>query len=142
MAGVYRAAPPRPPVARPGAALLGGGAPRTIAAFATLGPLTGVAFATAGATRLAVGGGLLGPLTGTAVVATGLWTPWTALRVTLVPGAIWDDGDSLWDGGAAPEDNDGAVWDAGSGFGAGPPVPLGPWTTIPAAPGFWENAIR
>lgn len=142
MAGVYRGAPSRPRVARPGAALLGGGVSRTIAAVAALGPLAGVAFAATGTARLAVGGGMLGPLTGTAVVATGLWTPWTALRVTLVPGAVWDDGDSLWDGGTTPEDNDGAVWDAGSRFGATPSVPLGPWTTVPAAPGLWENATR
>lgn len=142
MAGVYRAAAPRPRVARPGAALLGATVARTITSSVTLGPLGGVALATASATRLAVGGGVLGPLVGTALVVAGLWTPWTALRVRLVPGAIWDDGAGLWDGGATQDDNDGAVWDAGSGFGQGMALPDGVWTASPAGPATWENAVR
>lgn len=147
MVGVYRPSPPPPRLVRLGAALLGGGLPARVAtAASTLGglaapavarvrvslsgtaslaALTGLGTASGSGARLAVGGGLLGPVGSSAVAATGLWTVWQALRVVLVPGALWDDGASLWDGGLAPGDNDGAVWDAGSSFAAPPPAPAG-----------------
>jgi len=164
MAGVYRPSPPPPRLARRGAALLGGGLPTRVAtAASTLGGVTapaiarvrvrlsgstslaalaGLGTASGSGARLAVGAGLLGPLGGCAIVATGMWTNWQALHVTLVPGALWDGGASLWDGGATPEDNDGAVWDAGSGFAAPAPAPAAGWLAPPPLATTWENSLR
>lgn len=164
MAGVFRPSPPPPRLARRGAALLGGGLPTRVAtAASTLGPLAapavgrvhvrlsgtvslaalaGLGTVSGSGARLAIGGGLLGPVGSAAVAATGLWTSWQALRVALVPGALWDDGAGLWDGGLTPDDNDGAIWDAGSSFVLPAAVPQGAWLASPPGATTWENALR
>ena len=164
MAGVFRPWPPPPRLVRRGATLLDGGPPSRVAtSTSTLDAVAGAATALvrvrlsgsaslavlaslgtiSGSTvRLAVGASLLGPIGSSAAAATGLWTSWRALRVTLVPAALWDGGASVWDGGLTPEDNDGAVWDAGSGFAMPSPIPASAWLAAPPVSTTWENSLR
>ncbi|MCC6468591.1 MAG: hypothetical protein IT563_09735 [Alphaproteobacteria bacterium] len=164
MPGVYRSRAAARRIARPlNPTLLGGGGTRVAAVNAglatlanaaaakcllkagasrTLAAATSVAAVSTSGTRSASVARTLAGL-GRAIRAdTGVWTVWQPIEVIVCPGSIWDFGASMWDGADDVYDNDGAIWDPTSPFGAQSlPAPAA-WTLSGSAAATWVEPLR